>query len=148
MKDQLTTCRKCSSPLCYERHNDTLITWDCLQCGFTTNTLFIDNTEAVLSYESMLPSLFRDIKFIDNDSFVWYPSTVTKEGVGIIFPDGTSKVDWKWAFARHIPVTEAEKERFKKKDEEGYHKFKTDMKNVIHFDQQYFSQALEAAGLI
>jgi hypothetical protein len=42
----------------------------------------------------MLPSLFRDIKFIDNDSFVWYPSTVTKEGVGIIFPDGTTKVDW------------------------------------------------------
>ena len=148
MKDQLTTCRKCASPLCYERHNDTLISWDCLQCGFTTNTLFIDNTEAVLSYESMLPSLFRDIKFIDSDSFVWYPSTVTKEGVGIIFPDGSSKEDWKWAFARHIPVTEAEKERFKKKDEEGYHKFKTDMKNVIHFDQQYFSQALEAAGLI
>ena len=94
MKEQLTTCRKCGSPLCYERHNDTLISWDCLQCGFTTNTLFIDNTEAVLSYESMLPSLFRDIKFIDSDSFVWYPSTVTKEGVGIIFPDGSSKEDW------------------------------------------------------
>jgi hypothetical protein len=148
MSDQLTPCRKCGSPLCYERHVDGIISWDCLQCGFNTNTLLLENTETVLTYESMIPSLFRDIKFIDSDGFVWYPTTVTKEGIGIIFPDGTSKEDWKWAFARHIPVTEEEKARFKKKDEEGYHKFKTDMKNVIHFDPQYFSQALEAAGLI
>jgi len=147
MQDQLTDCRKCGSPLCYEKHKDGLISWDCLQCGFVTNTLLIENTEAITSYESMIPNLFRDIKYVDNDGFVWYPNTVVKEGVGIIFPDGTSKENWKWAFARHIPVEEEEKERFKKADG-SFHKYKTDMKNVLHFDQQYFSQALEAAGLI
>jgi hypothetical protein len=147
MKDQLTACRKCGSPLCYERHLDNIISWDCLQCGFTTNTLLLENTEAVIGYESVLPSLFKDIKFIDNEGFVWYPTTVTKEGVGIVFPDGSSKENWKWAFAPHVPVSEQEKEKFKKKDG-TYHKFKTNMKQVLHFDQQYFSQALEAAGLI
>lgn len=147
MQDQLTGCRKCGSPLCYEKHKDGLISWDCLQCGFVTNTLLLENTEAIASYESMIPNLFRDIKYVDSDGFVWYPNTVVKEGVGIIFPDGTSKENWKWAFARHIPVEEEEKERFKKADG-SFHKYKTDMKNVLHFDQQYFSQALEAAGLI
>jgi len=147
MNDQLTTCRKCQSPLCYERHYDGVVSWDCLQCGFSTNTLLLNNTEAILSYESMIPSLFRDIKYIDSEDFVWYPTTITKEGVGIVFPDGTSKDDWFWAFAPHIPVGEEEKERFKMKDG-SYHKYKTDMKNVLHFDKQYFSRALEAAGLI
>jgi len=147
MQDQLTKCRRCGSPLCYERHHDGIISWDCLQCGFNTNTLLLENTEAILAYESMLPSLFKDIKYTDSEGFVWYPVTITKEGVGIIFPDGTSRHDWKWAFAPHVPVEEHEKERFKK-SEGGYHKFKTDMKHVLHFDQEYFSQALEAAGLI
>ncbi len=147
MQDQLTQCRKCSSPLCYERHSGGVISWDCLQCGYNTNTLLLENTEAVVAYEGMVPSLFRDIKFVDKDGFAWFPTTITKEGVGIIFPDGTSKEDWKWAFARHVPVSEEEKERFKRPDG-TYHKYKTDMKNVLHFDKEYFSQALEAAGLI
>ena len=147
MSDQLTTCRKCGSPLCYERHTESIIFWDCLQCGYSTNTLLLVNTEAVVSYQSMVPRLFQDIKYVDSDGLVWFPTTVTKEGVGIIFPDGTSKEDWKWAVARHVPVGEAEKERFKKKDG-TYHKYKTDMKNVLHFDKEYFSKALESLGFI
>jgi len=147
MSDQLTTCRKCGSPLCYERHTESIIFWDCLQCGYSTNTLLLVNTEAVFSYESMVPRLFQDIKYVDSDGLVWFPTTVTKEGVGIIFPDGTNKDDWKWAVARHVPVEEAEKERFKKKDG-TYHTYKTDMKNVLHFDKEYFSKALESLGFI
>lgn len=147
MTDQITTCRKCSSPLCYERHEEGIIFWDCLQCGFSTNTLLLKNTEAVLSYQSMMPSLFVDIKYEDKEGFVWFPTTVIKDGIGIIFPDGSSKDDWKWAVARHVPVEDLEKEKFKKKDG-SYHKYKTDMKNVLHFDQNMFSKALEALGFI
>lgn len=147
MQDQLTSCRKCGSPLCYERHAEGIIFWDCIQCGFSTNTLLLENTEAVLTYEGMMPSLFRDIKYTDKDGFVWFPTTITTEGVGIIFPDGTSKDNWKWAVARHVPVSEEEKERFKKGDG-TYHKYKTDMKNVLHFDQNMFSKALESLGFI
>jgi hypothetical protein len=100
-----------------------------------------------MEYQSMVPNLFRDIKFIDSEGFVWYPNTVIKEGVGIVFPDGTNKEDWKWAVALHIPVKEEEKERFRKADG-TYHKYKTDMKNVMHFDQGYFSKALEALGFL
>lgn len=147
MTDQITTCRKCSSPLCYERHEEGIIFWDCLQCGFSTNTLLLKNTEAVLSYQSMMPSLFVDIKYEDKEGFIWFPTTVIKDGIGIIFPDGATKDDWKWAVARHVPVEESEKEKFKKKDG-SYHKYKTDMRNVLHFDQNMFSKALEALGFI
>ena len=150
MQDQLTSCKKCKSPLCYERHEENTIFWGCLQCGYTTNTLFIKNTDAVLSYESMMPTLYKDIKFIDEDGFVWYPNTIVKDGVGIIFPDiieGRPISEWKWAVARHIPVQENEKDKFKKADG-TYHKYKTDMKNVLHFDQNYFSMALEVLGLV
>ncbi len=150
MQDQLTTCRKCGSPLCYERHFDSIVSWDCLQCGYSTNTLLMVNTEPVAAYEQTVPTLFADIKFVDSDGLVWYPTTLTKEGVGIIFPDiehGKPANEWKWAVARQVPVQEFEKERFKKADG-TYHKYKTDMKNVLHFDQQYFSQALESLGFI
>jgi hypothetical protein len=151
MEDQLVQCRKCGSPLCYEKHLESVVSWNCLQCGFETNTMLLVNTDTILAFEEMIPTLFRDIKHVDKEGFVWYPSTVTKEGIGMIFPDidkGAPASEWKWAFARHVPVTEEEKERFKMKDGNGYHKYKTDMKSVLHFDKEYFSQALEAAGLI
>ena len=44
-------------------------------------------------------------------------------------------------------MSDEEKERFKRADG-SYHKYKTDMKRVLHFDKEYFSQALEAAGLL
>jgi len=150
MVDQLTSCRKCQSPLCYEQHKESVISWSCLQCGFTTNTLLMANTDTVLSYESMLPSLYRDIKYVDSDGFVWYPNTMIKDGVGIIFADivqGEPVENWKWAVAKHVPVEESEKEKFKKSDG-TYHKYKTDMKHVLHFDQNYYSRALEILGLI
>jgi hypothetical protein len=98
----------------------------------------------------MVPSLFRDIKYVDKEGFVWFPTTVVKDGVGIVFPDiekGKPASEWKWAVALHIPVLPEEKERFRK-DDGTYHQYKTDMKNVIHIDQQYFSKALEALGII
>ena len=147
--DQLVECRHCHGPLCYERHSSGTVAWDCITCGYTTNTLLLKNTEAVLSYESMLPSLYTDLKFIDDEGFVWYPTYIKVEGKGIIFADGISKDDWKWSVALQHPVEESEKEKYKIADEPGrYHQFKTDLKNRVQFDKEYFARALELLGLV
>jgi hypothetical protein len=148
MQENIVRCRKCEVPLCYERRNDDYVAWDCLVCGYASNTLFMKNTDAVLEYEKSLPTLFKDIKFVDKEGYIWYPTVITKEGVGIVYPDVDGSGSWKWAFSPHVEVKEEEKEKFKNKEVPGtYHKYKTDIAHTVHFDQDKFAHALEYAGL-
>lgn len=147
--DQLVECNHCGGPLCYERHTNSVVSWDCITCGYTTNTLLMKNTEAVLSYESMLPLLYKDLKYIDKDGLVWYPTYIKVDGKGIIFADGDSAKSWRWSVALQHPVEEHEKEKYKIANEPGrYHQFKTDLKNRIQLDPDQFARALEILGLV
>lgn len=148
MQDSVVICRKCKAPLCYERKDENYVAWDCLMCGYASNSIFMINTEAVVEFEKTLPALFKDIKFVDSDGYIWYPTVITREGVGIVYPDPDGKGDWKWAFSPHIEVKEEEKEKFKNKEKPGeYHKYKTDIAHTVHFDKDKFAHALEYSGL-
>lgn len=148
LKDQIVDCRKCGSPYCMENHSDNVVTWFCINCGFTTNTMMLKNTDTVRAFEETLPRLFLDIKFLDNEGFYWYPTVIDKvnEGIGIVFPDGTNAQDWKWAMAAAVPVSYEEREKFKKPDG-TYAKYKTSAE-FLHFDQHKFADVLEAFGLL
>lgn len=147
LKDKLVPCRHCGAEMCYEQHIQGLITWACLICGFQTNTQLMEGTDTVVQFERTLPELYKDIRFVDEAGLVWYPMHTEVPGIGIVFADGVNKEEWRWAFVPHIPVEAHEQERFK--DAEGnYIKYKTNLHEVIHFDQHQFARALEAVGLI
>lgn len=137
--DKLTDCKRCGSNACYEQQvNEQVTTWLCMGCGFTTSTLSTENSEVVKQALESSPELYKDLLHTDQEGHVWMPSTITLPGRGMVFLDGTSRNDWKWAAVKAVTILEEEKHKYP----EGQ-QYKMDMKNVKHFDQKDFMDALE-----
>ena len=73
----------------------------------------------------------------DSDGQIWFPSTLTVPTKGMVFVDGTNKNEWKWAAVRAIPLQEGDK---KVADDQTH---KMDMKNLKHYAERDFMDALE-----
>ena len=139
--DKLVDCKRCGGNACYEQNIDeNITTWMCMGCGFTTSTLMSKDGEVVKNAVETSPELYKDIMFEDSDKRVWLPATITLPAKGMVFVDGTDKKDWKWAAVNAIPLQEGDK----KVSEDQTHKM--DMKNVKHFNQKDFMDALETIG--
>lgn len=137
--EQMTTCPRCGGNACYEQQvNEEVTTSFCFGCGYSTSTLMTDKSELVLKTLEASPELYKDVMFIDETSKVWFPATVTLPGKGMVFLDGTSKDNWKWAAATAVEILEEEKSKFPK---EQTHKM--DMKNIHHFEKEDFMEALD-----
>ena len=144
MKDQLVTCKRCSGNACYEQHIDeSTITWMCMGCGFTSSTVMDKDGEATKNTLETSPELYKDLMFVDENNRAWFPATITLPAKGMVFLDGTSISDWKWAAVKAIPLTEEEKNsgRFPKDQE-----FKMNVKESSKFEQKNFMDALEVIG--
>ena len=86
------------------------------------------------------PELYKDLLHIDKDKRVWAPATITLPEKGMVFLDGSSKEQWQWAAVRAIPITEEDR-KVKQFPSDQTHKM--DMKNLKHFAQNNFMDALE-----
>jgi hypothetical protein len=125
MKEQLTICPRCKGNACHAASNDKITVWSCFGCGFTSNsTLTEDKLEVT---ESVMPQLYIDLKFKDENGYHWYPSTVILEDRSMVFADGRSTEDWKWAAVQ---------------SKEG----KVDMTTLQQFDEKDFMEALDYIG--
>lgn len=149
MQDQLVECRRCGSNACYEQHIDeNTTTWLCMGCGFTTSTLMVKGSEVVSQAMSTMPELYKDLLHVDAEGLHWLPAVITLPDQGMVYLDGTSKEDWKWAAVKSIPLTKQDREE-KVNGRPKYPKgvnTKADMKNLQHFDQTDFMDALDVIG--
>jgi hypothetical protein len=125
MQESLITCPRCGGNACHEATNGHFTVWSCFGCGFTANsTTTEDNLKTI---EEVMPQLYIDLKFKDDKGHNWYPSTVILEDKSMVFADGKSTEDWKWAGVLS-------------KDS------KADMTTVKHFDERDFMEALDYIG--
>tara|TARA_X000001316_G_scaffold4219_1_gene910 strand:- start:64 stop:501 length:438 start_codon:yes stop_codon:yes gene_type:complete len=139
--DKLVECKRCGGNACYEQNiGEDITTWMCMGCGFTTSTLMTKDGEVVKNAIETSPELYKDLMFEDTDKRVWLPATITLPEKGMVFIDGANKQEWKWAAVKAIPLEEGDK----KVSEGQTHKM--DMKNVKHFEQKDFMDALENIG--
>ncbi len=77
MKEQLINCPRCNSNACSEMSDGNITIWQCLGCGFTSNTFL--NEENSVKYKEVLPELYKDLEFIDEKGLRWYPTSVAME---------------------------------------------------------------------
>ena len=139
--EQLTTCKRCGSDACYEQHvNEETTTWLCMGCGFTTSTLMTEGSAPINNILETSPELYKDLMHTDAQGHIWVPSTITLPKRGMVFLDGTSTDNWKWAAVKAVPLEESDK----KMSKDQTHKM--DMKNVQHYQERDFMDALEAVG--
>jgi hypothetical protein len=125
MKESLTICPRCGGDACHKASTEQLTVWTCFGCGFTSNTTITE--ENLVNIESVIPQLYLDIKFQDPKGHYWYPSTVILEDKSMVFVDGKSATDWKWAAVQ---------------SKDG----KADMTTKQEYEQHDFMEALDYIG--
>lgn len=148
--ERLIICKKCGGELCYEtfgyQPDESLKVWNCMGCGFTSNSYLKEGSDLQKQQEETLPELYKDLKFVDLNQNVWYPLVLNFPDKGMIFANGVSKNNWGWSAMLVTKVLEEEKSKFKKpgtKDE--YYEYKMDQKTLKNFDKNDF---ISAAGYI
>ncbi len=147
LQDSLVECRHCKDPECYQTFHQNLVTWKCPACGFTSNSYMMKNTDMVKAFEETLPSLYKDIKYEDEDGFLWYPLFYDAYPKGLVFADGTTSENWKWRAAPYVKVKDEEREKFKKKDG-TYAEYKTDINNSKTFWKHQFLNAVASLDVV
>jgi hypothetical protein len=125
MKESFILCPRCEGNACQEISNDKLTVWSCFGCGFTSNSTLIE--DKLVEVEAVIPQLYKDLKFKDNNGYYWYPSSVMLEDKSMVFADGRTIEEWKWAGV-------------KSKDN------KADMSTVKYFKEKEFIEALDYIG--
>ena len=63
----------------------------------------------------------------------------------MVFANGTSGKDWKWAAVKAIEMNKEEKKKLSKKAKFTH---KMDMANMVQFDEKDYMEALDYLGLL
>ena len=141
--DNLIVCTNCSSDACYvDEVNKDIKTYFCYGCGFQSNSLMREGEDFYNQQVELLPELYKDLLSTDDDGMVWMPSTVNVADKGMVFADGTSTSDWKWAAVKAVLLTEEDN----KIKEDQTHKM--DMTTKVNFERNNFMDALSYIGLL
>jgi hypothetical protein len=145
--DKLTICKKCGSDACYSQEvNESITNYQCMGCGFISNSLMVKDSEFYKEQSEILPELYKDLFFEDKDGQIWMPSTVNIPTMGMIFANGPSKDDWYWSAVLSVPVTEDVKEKYKKTDG-TYYEHRMDMETIKNYPERGYMEALEYIGI-
>ena len=147
--DKLTICKRCGSDACYVTEvNDKIQNHLCYGCGFQSNSLMRKGEEFYEKQTDLLPNLYKELMGEDKDGMIWMPTTINIPEKGMVFANGSSGDDWKWAAVQAVPVKDDEKEKFPiphKKDE--YYKWRMDMDTIKEFEEEDFIEALDCIGM-
>ena len=146
--DNLIECKHCGSDACYVTENSpTVKTYSCFGCGYTTNSLMKEGEEFYNEQISVLPELYKDVMFKDEDGLVWMPTTINLPQQGMVFYNGTTKENAKWAAVKAVEVKEEEKEKYKNKKGE-YYTHRMDMTTLQSYEMREFMDALSYIGIL
>jgi hypothetical protein len=128
--DELTECTRCGSDACYKQEVTKDISIEmCYGCGFQSNSLMKSGSEFFNEQLELLPELYKVLMDEEEETGkVWMPSTINLKEKGMVFAEGTSRSNWKWAGVKAIPDEEKE--------------YKTDMTTKKHFEERDFMEAL------
>ena len=147
--DKLITCPRCGSDACYDNQElPNLINRICYGCGFTTNNFMKEDSEFLQEQLEVLPELYKDLIFVDDNGYHWMPSVVNIPDKGMIYVNGTTTEDWKWSVIKFTEIPEEEKERFPIKGQPGeYHTHKMDSSTKKDFNERDYIESLDYIGL-
>ena len=148
-KDNLTICPRCGSDACYEQElGADYKVHQCYGCGFTTNTLMVEDSKFLDEQIEVLPELYKDLIYIDEGGYNWMPSAVNNPEQGMIYADGKTSEDWKWSAVKAMKISEEEKEKYPIPNKEGeYYEYRMDMTTLKQFDERDFIEALDYIGV-
>ena len=151
MLDKIITCPRTGGDLCYVIEvTPEIKNYSSLSCGFWTNSLMTEGSDFYNEQMEVLPELYKDLAWKDPETeLVWLPQTINEPRQGMVFANGTSADNWKWAAVKAVPVTEEEKEKYPIPKQPGkFYEFRMDMETLSYFEERDFIEALSYIGLL
>jgi len=137
-KDEMVLCPKCGCDGCYKTPiNEVKFNYFCWGCGFQTNDFMKEGEFDFEAYEEIIPELYKDVKYKDEEGRVWYPITINIEDKGTVFLNGTSAEDCQWSTIKVVELTEEEKAQPKFKNKT----YKSDAKSLKSFGNDFIEAA-------
>jgi len=147
--DNLKICDRCGSDACYVQEvNQDIKNYQCMGCGFQTNSLMKKDSDFFEEQMEILPILYKELMGEDEDGKIWMPTTINLPQKGMIFANGKSVDDWRWAAVKAVPVTDEDKEKYPipgKKDE--YYEWRMDMTTLNEYGEKDFIDAMDYIGV-
>jgi hypothetical protein len=142
--DNLITCSRCGSDACYvEEVNQDIKTYFCYGCGFQTNSIMKEGETFFEEQSNILPELYKDLFYKDEEGKIWMASSVNLPQQGMIFANGPSKEDWGWAAVKAVKVLDEEKEKYPIPGKKGeYYEWRMDMTTLKMFSERDYMEAL------
>ena len=141
------TCPCClNDKQCFEEKVDieNFSSFICFNCGFMSNTLYTNDSDALNRLKESTSELMNEISFYDYDRKIhWFPTILNMGKFGMIYPEGT-KDNWSWKFAQ---VRELSEEEQKDPTYEG-HEHTLDIENAKEYGQYEFLQACQEMGIV
>tara|TARA_R100001443_G_scaffold109780_1_gene121312 strand:+ start:6610 stop:6948 length:339 start_codon:yes stop_codon:yes gene_type:complete len=96
-----------------------------------------------------LPELYKDLKFEDEEGQIWFPSTINLPSQGMVFANGSTVNNWKWAAVKSVEIKEEEKEKYPKPGKKGeYYEHRMDMSTMKQFVEKDYMEALSYIGVL
>ena len=149
-KDNLVICKRCGSNACYEDAvTEEIKTYWCYGCGFMSNSLMVDGNEFLERQTQVLPELYKDLVYEDDEGKKWIPSSVNKPKMGMVFIDGNKKDNWRWAGVKAVKIEEEEREKYPIPGKDGdFYEHRMDMETIKHFEERDYMDALSYIGVL
>lgn len=148
--DNLIICDRCGSDACYvDEVNQDIKTYFCYGCGFQTNSLMKEGEDFYEQQSSVLPELYKDLFYKDEHGKIWMPSSVNIPTQGMVFANGSSSSNWKWAAVKSIPVKKEEQTKYPIPGKKGqYYEHRMDMSTLKEFPERDYMEALSYIGVL
>ena len=142
--DTLKECSRCGSNACYSQEINKEISIElCYGCGFQSNTIMTSGSQFLSEQMELLPELYKELMDEEEETGkIWMPTTVNLQDKGMVFADGTSRMNWRWAGVKAIPIPEEEKLL------NNDISYKPDMSTIKHFEERDFMEALSYIGVL
>ena len=146
-------CPHCGAHECFEEtqtvENDVVHSYMCISCGYTSTTMNIEGSEMIKQYEDSTADLIKDLRWVDEKNLVWYPIILNFPSFGIIFPDGTSKNNWRWTAAPAVDIPVEDQKKYPiPGQKDAFYTRRIDMKAGMSFDNKDFYGACKFIGFI
>ena len=147
--DKLSICNRCGSDACYiQEVNQNIKNYQCMGCGFVTNSLMKRDSQFFEEQMELLPNLYKELMGEDEEGLIWMPATINLPSQGMVFANGTSVENWKWAAVQSVPVKDEEKEKYPIPGKKGeFYEQRMDMDTLKEFGEKDFIEALDYIGI-
>ena len=142
--DELKICTRCDSNACYKQEVTKGIHIElCYGCGFQSNSVMTKGSDFFNEQFEILPELYKVLMDEEEETGkIWMPTIINLKDKGMVFADGPSRKNWRWAAVKAVKVPKKDREKYKGE------KYRADMSTIKHFIEREFIEALSYIGVL